>query len=62
MPVIRCNDINAVHWAYVAEYARRRRVDRCKGLEMIIEEHMRFSYKFTGVANVSEKTKVKKKK
>jgi hypothetical protein len=46
----------------VAEYARRRRVDRCKGLEMIIEEHMRFSYKFTGVANVSEKTKVKKKK
>lgn len=43
MPTIRCDDINAIYWAWVGEYARRRKMDRCKALETIIEEHMKFT-------------------
>lgn len=45
MVVIRCENINPVFWAYVTEYARKKRVERCEALNSIIEEHMKFTAK-----------------
>ena len=43
MVTVRCENINPMYWAWVAEYARKRQIERCKALEMIIEEHMKFT-------------------
>ena len=42
MPSVRCEDFNEVLWTYVAETARRRKKTRCKALQLIVEEHMKF--------------------
>jgi len=39
---VRCRDLDNDLWAYVAEYARLRKMSRCKALEEIILEHMKF--------------------
>ncbi len=39
---VRCPGFNDVVWSYVAEYAVRRRVSRCKALEEIVIDHMKF--------------------
>jgi len=39
---VRCPGFNDVVWSYVAEYAVRSRVSRCKALEQIVVEHMKF--------------------
>lgn len=64
MPAIRCDNVNPLLWAYVSEYSKKRRVGRCKGLEKIIEEHMRFAAmaheaEFSEKEIVGEKTKKK---
>jgi len=44
MVTVRCEDINPICWAWVIEYARKKRIEkRCKALEMIIEDHMKFT-------------------
>ena len=60
MVQINCPDVNTVCWAWVTEYARRRRIKRCKALENIIEEHIKFT-KFA-YDMMSEKDRGKKKK
>jgi hypothetical protein len=50
---VRCPDFNDVVWSYVAEYAVRRGVPRCKALEGIVIEHMKF------VQMMAEKAEVK---
>jgi len=45
MVTVRCEDINPISWAWVVEYAKKKRIERCKALEMIIEEHMKFTKK-----------------
>jgi hypothetical protein len=67
MPVIRCENINSIHWAYVTEYAKKRRLSRCDALEKIIEEHIRFTAReherrYPGSNNVIEKAQTTKKK
>jgi len=42
MPSVRCESFNDLLWTYVAEVAKRRKMTRCKALEKIIEEHIRF--------------------
>jgi hypothetical protein len=49
---VRCLNFNDVVWAYVAEYASRKNVPRCKALENIVIEHMRF------VAMMAEEAKL----
>ena len=39
---VRCPNFNDVVWSYVAEYAVRKRVSRCKALEEIVVDHMKF--------------------
>ena len=39
---VRCRELDNDLWTYVTEYARLRRMSRCKALEHIILEHMRF--------------------
>ncbi len=39
---VRCPGLNDVVWSYVAEYAVRKRVSRCKALEQIVVDHMKF--------------------
>ena len=39
---VRCREFENDLWMYVAEYARLRRMSRCKALEHIILEHMKF--------------------
>ncbi len=43
MVTVRCENINPIYWSWVVEYAQKRRIERCKALEMIIEEHMKFT-------------------
>ncbi len=43
MVTVRCENINPNYWAWVVEYARKKRVERCKALEMIIKDHMQFT-------------------
>ena len=38
---VRCSDFNDTIWRYVAEYAKRKRLSRCKALEQIVIEHMK---------------------
>lgn len=45
MVIVRCENINPIYWAWVVEYARKKRIERCKALEMIIEDHMKFTKK-----------------
>ena len=61
MVIVRCENINPIYWAWVAEYAKKRRIERCKALEMIIEEHMKFTKREYERA-ISEGTIGKKKK
>jgi len=42
---VRCRDLDSDLWTYVVEYARIRKMSRCKALEQIILEHMKFIYK-----------------
>ena len=42
MPSVRCELFNDLLWTYVAEVAKRRKMTRCKALEKIVEEHIRF--------------------
>ena len=39
---VRCRDLDNDLWTYVAEYARLKKMTRCKALEQIIKEHMKF--------------------
>jgi hypothetical protein len=38
---VRCPNFNDTIWNYVAEYAKRKGITRCKALEQIIVEHMK---------------------
>ena len=42
MPSIRCESFNELLWAYITDIAKIRKVSRCKALEKVIEEHMKF--------------------
>jgi len=42
LPSVRCEKFNDLYWTYVSEIAKIRKVSRCKALEKIVEEHMRF--------------------
>jgi len=42
MPSVRCENFSDLLWAYVSEIAKIRKISRCKALEKVIEEHMRF--------------------
>jgi predicted DNA-binding ribbon-helix-helix protein len=42
MPSVRCELFDDLLWTYVAEVAKRRKMTRCKALEKIVEEHIRF--------------------
>lgn len=66
MAIIRCDDVPPIYWAYVTEYANRLRIDRCKALLKIIEEHAKFlqeehEMRYSGGQNAQKKTKTKKK-
>lgn len=39
---VRCKDFDDDLWAYVVENARLRNLSRCKALEQIVLEHMKF--------------------
>lgn len=39
---VRCKDFNDILWAYVVENANRRGTTRCKALQEIVKEHMKF--------------------
>ena len=39
---VRCREFDNALWTYVTEYARLRRMSRCKALENIILEQMKF--------------------
>ena len=43
MVKVYCQELNPVCWAWVTEYARRRRIKRCEALEKIIEQHIKFT-------------------
>ena len=43
MVAVRCENVNPICWAWVTEYARKKRIERCKAMEQIIEEHMKFT-------------------
>jgi len=58
---VNCSNINQVCWAWVSEYARRKRIKRCEGLEKIIEEHIKFT-NFIYEMRISEEIHGKKKK
>ena len=45
MVTVRCENINPIYWSWVVEYARKKRVERRKALEMIIQDHMKFTKK-----------------
>ena len=55
---VRCPGFNDVVWSYVAEYAVRKRVSRCKALEQIVIDHMKF---FKWAEEVAGKPAQKKK-
>ena len=61
MVKVYCQELNPVCWAWVTEYARRRRIKRCKALEKVIEEHIRFT-KLMYEMKTSEENLGKKKK
>ena len=61
MVIVRCNDINPIYWTWVVEYARKKRIERCKALEMIIKDHMKFT-KMAYEKAVKEGSLGKKKK
>lgn len=42
MPSVRCESFNELLWAYVAEVAKIKKTSRCKALENIVLEHMKF--------------------
>jgi len=42
MPSVRCENFDDLLWTYVSEIAKIRRVSRCKALQNVVEEHMRF--------------------
>ena len=42
MPSVRCENFNDLLWTYVSEIAKMRKISRCKALEKVVEEHMRF--------------------
>jgi len=42
MTNFRCTSFNDVLWQYVVENARVRGVSRCRALELIVEEHIKF--------------------
>ena len=42
---VRCRELDDDLWTYVAEYARIKKMSRCKALEQIITEHMKFVYR-----------------
>jgi len=42
VPSVRCESFNDLLWTYVAEIAKIKKISRCKALESIIEEHMKF--------------------
>lgn len=42
MVSIRCTDFDDTVWSYVVENAKMRGKSRCKTLEQIVKEHMRF--------------------
>ena len=39
---VRCREFDDVVWGYVAENAKLRGITRCKALEEIVKEHMKF--------------------
>ena len=39
---VRCKNFNDILWAYVVENANRRGITRCKALQEIVKEHMKF--------------------
>lgn len=43
MVIVRCEDINPIYWSWVVEYARKKRIERCKALELIIKDHIKFT-------------------
>lgn len=66
MTIIRCDDFDPVYWAYVTEYARKKRIERCEALQDIIIEHALFAKraheeKFGGIGHVGQKKKTAKK-
>ncbi|MCV0410761.1 hypothetical protein [Nitrosopumilus sp.] len=58
---VNCSDINQVCWAWVSEYAKRKRIKRCEALEKIIEDHIRFT-NFIHETKTREEEDGKKKK
>lgn len=38
---VRCPDFDDTVWNYVAEYAKRKGISRCKALQQIVIEHMK---------------------
>lgn len=42
MPNIRCDSFNDLLWAYVTDIAKIKKISRCKALEEVIKEHMKF--------------------
>ncbi len=42
MPSIRCESFNELLWAYITDIAKIKKISRCKALETVIEEHMKF--------------------
>ena len=58
MPSVRCEKFNDRLWTYVSEIAKIRKIGRCKALEKVVEEHM----KFMALAEQRRKEDGKKKK
>ena len=42
MPSIRCESFNELLWAYITDIAKIKKISRCKALETVIKEHMKF--------------------
>ena len=42
MPSVRCESFNDLLWTYVTEIAKRRKISRCKAMENVVTEHMKF--------------------
>lgn len=60
MPSIRCESFNELLWAYITDIAKIRKIRRCKALETVIEEHMKFMA--LAQQNIGKKNGKKKEK
>jgi len=64
LPSVRCENFNDLLWTYVSEIAKIRKISRCKALEKVVEEHMKFmamkQHEMEGKRSTSKKAKKKK--